>query len=101
MYHVWLYQLLLICPFNSNYYSFEVSLDKCYASCSNIFDDLPTKVCVPSITKEVNIKVFHMITTINDTKTLEIIFHVIICKFESKACNSNQKWKNETSQWEY
>ena len=60
----------MICPSNSNYYSLKVSLDKCYASCSNIFDDLPTKVCVPSTTKELNVKVFHMITTINDAKTV-------------------------------
>ena len=60
----------MICPSNSNYYSLKVSLDKCYASCSNIFDDLPTKVCVPSTTKELNVKVFHMITTINDVKTV-------------------------------
>ena len=40
-----------------NYYSFMISLDKCNGSC-NVLDDLSTKTCASSKTKDVNVKVF-------------------------------------------
>ena len=46
-----------------------VSLDKCNESC-NVFDDLYAKICVPSKTKDVNVKVCIMITGIYKAKTL-------------------------------
>ena len=47
-----------------------------------------------------NVKVFNMIT-IDESKTL--IKHISCdcnCKFNSTACNSNQKWRNKTGQCE-
>ena len=41
-----------------------ISLDKCNGSC-NAVNDLSTKIRVPSKTKDVNMKVFNMITRIN------------------------------------
>ena len=51
-----------------NYYPFRTSLDKCNES-RNAVDDLSTKICIPSETKGVNVKVFNMITRINEAKT--------------------------------
>ena len=47
-----------------NYYPFVVSLDKYSGSCVTAYD-LSTEICVPSKTKEINVKVFNMITRIN------------------------------------
>ena len=44
-----------------NYYLFMVSLHKCSGSCY-VVDDLSTKICVPSKIKDVNVKLFSMIT---------------------------------------
>ena len=77
-----------------------ISLDKCNISCSAI-DDISTKIYVSSGTKDVNIKVFNMITRINEAKTL--VKHISFdykCKFENTARNSDQKWNNETCQYE-
>ena len=49
-------------------YSFMISLEKFIGS-FNVFDDLPMKMYVLSGTKDVNVKVFNMIT-INEVKTL-------------------------------
>lgn len=72
-----------------------ISLEKCSVSYS-AFDDLSTKICFASETKEANAKVFNMITRINKVKRLE---EHISChfkwKFNSTTCNWNQKWKNE------
>ena len=71
------------------------SLDKCDGSC-NV---LSPKICVPKGTKDVNVKVFNMITNKNETKTMrKHISWNFKCKFNSTICNSNQKWNNETCQ---
>ena len=56
-------------PVEFNYYPFMVSLDKCSGSC-NAAVDLSTKLCVPNKAKDLNLKIFNMITRINETTTL-------------------------------
>ena len=41
-------------PVELNYYPFLFSLDKCNGSC-NAADELSTKKCVPSKTKDINV----------------------------------------------
>ena len=75
-----------------NYYPFMIGLDKFNGSC-NVADDLSTKICVPSKTKHINLKVFNMIARIYEAKTL--VKHIpcdFECKFNSTTSNSNQKW---------
>ena len=48
-------------PVELNYYPSIVSLDKSNGS-FNVVDDLSMKICVPIKTKNVNVKVFNMIT---------------------------------------
>ena len=49
-----------------NYYPFTISIDKCSGS-FNVVDEVSTKICVPSETKDANVnKVFSMITRMND-----------------------------------
>ena len=81
------------------YYPFLSSLDKCNGSC-NV---LSSKICVPKETKDINVKVFNVITNKNDAKT--IAKHISCdckCKLNSTTWNSNstQKWNNETCQCE-
>ena len=75
--------------FELKYYLFMINLDKCYGSC-NV---LSPKIYVPKKTKEINVKVFNMITNINKAKRL---VKYISCnckyKFNSRTCNSNQKY---------
>ena len=60
-----------------------ISLDSCNGSC-NAVDDLFTKIYVSSETKDVNVKVFNMVTRINEVTTL--VKH-ILCDY-STTCNS-------------
>ena len=74
-----------------------ISLNKCNGSC-NVFSP---KICVPKKTKDINVKIFNMITIKN--KPEEMKKH-ISCdykyKFNCATCNSNKKWYNETCQCE-
>ena len=75
-----------------------INLDKCIGSC-NAVDGLSTKIYSPSKTKDIDVKVFNMITRINEDKTL--IKHISCgckCKFNSTTCNSNKKCNNDTCQ---
>ena len=70
-----------------------ISLDKCNGSCNVL---LP-KTCVPKETKDINVKVFNIITNKNEAKTMpKHISCDCECKFNSTTCNLNQKRNNET-----
>ena len=87
-------------PVELKYYPSMISLNKCIGSCNSV-DDLSTKICVPSKTKDVNVQVFNMITNRNEAETMvKYIPCDWICKFNSTTCNSDQKWNNETCQCE-
>ena len=52
-------------PVKHIYYPFMIILDKCSGSCNPV-DDLSTEICIPIKTKDVNVKVFNMITRRNE-----------------------------------
>ena len=53
-------------PVELKYDSLTISLDKCNGSC-NV---LSPKICYPKKTKDVNVKVFDMITNKNEARTI-------------------------------
>ena len=56
-------------PIELKYHPFMINLDKCSGSCNSV-DDLYTKICVPTKRKDVNVKVFNMITNTHEAKAL-------------------------------
>ena len=87
--------LINLNPVELKYYPFMISLDKCTGICNA----LPPKICVPKGTKEINVKVFNMITNKNKAKIMK---KHISCdskyKFNCTTYSPNQKWNNKTSQ---
>ena len=54
---------------NSNeplFYRFSNKISKCSGSCNNI-DNPYAKLCVPDVVKNLNIKVFNLMSTTNET----------------------------------
>ena len=45
----------------STFYRFSIKVDKCSGSCNNINDPYG-KLCVPSVVKNVNVKVFNIMS---------------------------------------
>ena len=73
------------------------NLNKCIGSC-NV---LSPKICVTKERKDINVKVFNMITKKNEGKAKkEHISCYCKCKFNSTTCNSKQKWNKKTCQCE-
>ena len=55
---------------NSNepvFYPFSIKTSKCSGSCNNINDPY-AKLCVPDVVKNINIKVFNLISRTNETR---------------------------------
>ena len=73
-----------------------IILDKCNGSCIAI-NHLSMKKCIPSKTKDLNVKVFNMITKRTEAKNF--VKHISCdckCKFNSSTCSSNNgKWNCE------
>ena len=72
------------------FYPYRIKVNKCSGSCNNINDPF-AKLCVPDITKNINVKVFNIMARINETR--QIVWHETcecICKLTSAVCNSRQ-----------
>ena len=70
-------------PIELRYYPSMISLDKC-------INVLSPKIYVPKETKDINVKVFNMITNKNEAKrTAKPISCDCKCKFNSTTCISN------------
>ena len=74
------------------FYPFSIKVNKCSISCNNINDPY-TKLCVPDIIKNINIKVFNLMSRINETR--HIIWHETCkckCRLTASVCNNRKRW---------
>ena len=58
---------------NSNepsFYPYSVKISKCSGSCNNINDPY-AKLCVPDVSKNMNVKVFNLISRTNETRYIK------------------------------
>ena len=84
-----------------HYCPFAVKLDRCVRSC-NTLNDLSNEVCVPNKTEDLNLRVFNMITLINESKTLtKHISCKCKCKFDGRKSNSSHWWNNNKCRYEF
>ena len=77
------------------FYPYSIKVNKCSGSCSNINDPY-AKLCVPDIIKNINVKVFNLMSRINETR--QIIWHETckcVCRLTSAVCNSRQVWNED------
>ena len=74
------------------FYPYNIKVNKCNGSCSNVNDPY-AKLCVPDVIKNINVKVFNLMSRINETR--QIIWHETckcVCRLTSSVCNSRQVW---------
>ena len=53
-----------------SFYPYRVKISKCSGSCNNINDPY-AKLCVPDVTKNMNIKVFNLMSRTNETRYIK------------------------------
>ena len=77
------------------FYPYSIKVNKCSGSCS-IINDPYAKLCVPGLIKNINVKVFNLMSRINETR--QIIWHETcecVCRLNSAVCNSRQIWNED------
>ena len=80
------------------FYPLSIKVNNCGGDCNAINDPI-ANLCVPDIVKDMNIKVFNMLSRINETR--KIVWDKnckYICRLSSAICNDKQEWnKNKCS----
>ena len=73
-------------------FPFSIETSKCSGSCNNI--NYPyAQICAPNVAKNLNVKVFNLISRTNETRFIE--WHETCkceCKFGANVCNNKQRW---------
>ena len=83
---------------NSNehlFYPFSIKTSKCSGSCNNINDPYP-KIWVPDAVKDLNVKVFNLMSRTNETRHIK--WHETCkCKFrlDASVFNNKQRWNDD------
>ena len=78
------------------FYPYNVLVNKCSGSC-NMLDDPMSKICVPNIIKNVNMKVYNFLMRLNETRN--VLWHdscKCVCLLNSSAYNNKQFWNSDT-----
>ena len=83
---------------NSNnpiFYPFSIKISKCSGNCNNI-NNLYANICVPDAIKDLNVKVFNLMSRTNETRHAK--WHETckcICRLDKIICNSKQRWNQD------
>ena len=79
--------------FSADYvFPFSIETNKCSGSCNNI-NYLYAKICIPDVVKNLNVKIFNLMTGTNEARFIE--WHETCkceCKFGENVCNNKQRW---------
>ena len=82
------------------FYPFSIKVNKCSGSCNNINNPY-AKFCVPDVVKNINVKVFNLISWSSQTKHIE--WHETCkckCRIDVNVCNNKQGWNEDKSSCE-
>ena len=83
---------------NSNnpiFYPFSVKVSKCNGNCNNINDPY-ARICVSNTVKDLNVKVFNLMTLTNETRHIK--WHEsckCICRLDKIIYNSKEQWNKD------
>ena len=83
---------------NSNnpiFYPFSIKINKCSGNCNNINNPY-AKICVPDVIKDLNVKVFNLMSRTNEARHIE--WHETCkskCRLDASVCNNKQRWNND------
>ena len=83
---------------NSNnpiFYPFSIKISKCSGNWNNINDPY-SKICVPDIIKNLNVKVFNLVSRTNETRFVEWQETCKCeCRLDAIVCNNKQRWNKK------
>ena len=82
------------------FYSFNIKTSKCSGSCNNV--NVPyAKIFVPNVVKDLNVKVFNLISRTNEARHIK--WHETCkckCRLNTSVCSNKQGWNDDKCQCE-
>ena len=76
---------------NPMFYPFSIKISKCSGNCNNINNPC-AKICVPDIIKNLNFKVFNLMSRTNETRFIEQREKCKCkCRLDRIVCNNKQR----------
>ena len=77
------------------FYQYSTEVNKCSGICNNVNDPY-SKLCVPDVVKNTNVKVFNLMSRTNETRHIKL-YETCKCKsrLDTSACNNKQRWNND------
>ena len=88
---------------NSNnplFYPFSIKINKCSGNCNNINNPY-AKICVPDVIKDLNVKVFNLMSRTNETRFIK--WHEKCkgeCRLDPIVCDNKQQWNKNKCRFE-
>ena len=85
---------------NPIFYPFSVKINRCSGNCNSINDPY-AKICVPDVVKNLNVKVFNLMSRTNETRSIKL--HETckcICRLNKIICNNKQRWNKDKCRFE-
>ena len=85
-------QILNVNSNNLIFYPFSIKTSKCSGNCNNINGPY-SKICVPDVVKNLNIKVFNLMSRTNETRHIQR--HEMCkceCRLDAIICNNKERW---------
>ena len=77
------------------FFPFSIETEKCSGSCNNISCPY-AKICVPDVVKNLNVKVFNLMSRTNETRHIK--WHEMCkceCRLDASVCNNKQRWNDD------
>ena len=80
---------------NPIFYPFSVKINRCSGNCNSI-NDLYPKICVPDVVKNLNVKVFNLMSRSNESRSIKSHGTCkCICRLNKIICNNKQRWNKD------
>ena len=76
-------------------FAFSIKTSKCSCSC-NYINNPYARLCVPDVVKNLNTRVFNLMSRTNETKQIE--WHEMFkckCRLDASVCNNKQRWNED------
>ena len=86
---------------NPIFYPFSIKTNKCSGNCNDINDPY-AKICIPDVFKNLNVKVFNLLSRTNETRKIK--WHKTckcICRLHGIICDSKQRWNKDKCRCEW
>ena len=88
-------QILDVNGDNPVFFPFSIKTSKCSSSCNSI-NNPHAKLCVPNIIKNLNFKVFNLMSRTNETRHIEWQETCKCeCRLDASVCNNKQRWNDD------